>query len=362
MSSTGLRIRQLPHVSLAIRTRFVSRFWLPTLLVLVLACPVVIGAQQPDPLENHINRGLAFLKTQQEPNGAWRLTSEESSGMTGLAVMAFLSAGHLPGEGPYGQVVEKGIRYVLRSQQPSGLLGPPGAYEMYQHGICTLMLAESAGMADAKLSAEIRKRLEKAVALLLKAQNTTVDPFKGGWRYYANSPDADLSVTGWQILALKAAKNVGCDVPSQRIDLAMGFIRRCWDAQAGGFSYMPQGGGPTTASCTGTGILALQICGNDRTSKEVLQGGSYLLKNRIKQGEMYFYYSLYYGAQATFQLGKNYWNVYRPYLHKELFDSQQRNGSWLDVEGLGPSFGTSMSILALTVEYRFLPVYQRPEE
>jgi hypothetical protein len=29
---------------------------------------------------------------------------------------------------------------------------------------------------------------------------------------------------------------------------------------------------------------------------------------------------------------------------------------------LGPTYGTAISILALTVEYRYLPIYQRGEE
>ena len=250
-------------------------------LIVLICFSLALGvsfAQQPDALEMRVSRGLAFLKSMQEPNGSWRLSNEESSGMTGLAVMAFLSAGHIPGEGPYGDVVEKGIRYVLKCQQPSGLLGPPGAYEMYQHGICTLMLAEAAGMADTKLSEEIRRKLEKGVALILKAQNP-----EGGWRYYVNSQDADLSVSGWQILALKAARNVGCDVPSKKIDKALGFVRACWDAPTGSFSYIPNGG-IGTAGCTGTGILALQICAQ-RDTKEALQGGAFLIKNRIRPGD-----------------------------------------------------------------------------
>src|SRR2546421_123342 len=86
---------------------------------------------------------------------------------------------------------------------------------LLHHGICTLMLCEVAAMADAKLAKEIRPKLEKAVKLILQAQRTE-QAFRGGWRYRVNSPDADISVSGWQILALRAARNLGCDVPAQR--------------------------------------------------------------------------------------------------------------------------------------------------
>jgi hypothetical protein len=75
-----------------------------------------------------------------------------------------------------------------------------------------------------------------------------------------------------------------------------------------------------------------------------------------------FSYTVYYGSQAMFQLGGNYWNVYRPQMHKILFDSQQQNGGWTSQDGVGPAYNTAMAILALTVEYRLLPIYQRNEE
>ena len=40
-----------------------------------------------------------------------------------------------------------------------------------------------------------------------------------------------MSVTGWQLLALRAAKNIGCDVPGERIDMAVEYVLRCRDSQ-----------------------------------------------------------------------------------------------------------------------------------
>ena len=45
---------------------------------------------------------------------------------------------------------------------------------------------------------------------------------------------------------------------------------------------------------------------------------------------------------------------------------QNDNGSWFGSDGearmVGPNYTTAMAVLALTVEYRFLPIYQRGEE
>ena len=65
--------------------------------------------------------------------------------------MAYLSAGHVPGEGPYAGVIDKGVRWVLAQQTPAGVIGNQQGMEMYHHGISTLMLAEVCGMTDAKL-------------------------------------------------------------------------------------------------------------------------------------------------------------------------------------------------------------------
>src|SRR5207249_4695384 len=102
-----------------------------------------------------------------------------------------------------------------------------------------------------------------------------------------------------------------------------------------------------TLACTGTGILALELCGKDRHhSRAALQAGSYLLKSPLRPEEPHLYYSAYYGAQAMFQLGHNYWNIYRPQLHKLLLDSQQRNGGWLTNDGIGANYSTALAILA----------------
>ena len=341
---------------------------LSAVLLMLLAAPAFAQAPVKDRLADSVDQGLAFLALMQEKDGAWQLGGTSHPASTSLAVMAFLSAGHVPGEGPYRTHVEKGIRWVLAQQQPSGLFGLPTWEEMYQHGISTLMLCEVAGMTDAETARELKPKIEKAVKVILQAQRTEKNANRGGWRYRLDSTDADMSVTGWQILALRAARNLGCDVPVERIDLAMEFVKQCQgpvpragEPRSRGFTYVP--GGQVTAACTGTGVLTLELCGKDRhRSDEAKSGGSYLLDNPLKINDRHFYYSAYYASQGMFQLGGNYWTIFRPRLHKLLLESQQRNGSWINNEGQGATFTTAMAILALTVEYRLLPIYQRDDE
>lgn len=334
-------------------------------IVVAVAIPFMsnVGeAQAPakDKLEESVDRALVFLQIMQERDGCWAANGEKSPGVTALAVMAYLSAGHVPGEGPYAQNVERGIRWILQNQKPNGMMASNSPHEMYHHGICTLLLAEATGMTDRDLSEELRPKLEKAVSLILKGQRTEGNQHRGGWRYRVDSHDADLSVTGWQLLALRAAKNLGCDVPAERIESALEYVLRCRDASSG-FGYMP--GGRVTMGCTGTGILSLEICRKTKGhSQEALQAGSFLLRHPLRWNDEHFFYSVYYTSQAMFQLGHNYWNTFRPQFHRVLFDNQKPNGSWIASDGYGPVYGTAMSVLALTVEYRFLPIYQRDEE
>jgi prenyltransferase beta subunit len=340
-----------------------SRFRLHIISVLaIFLLAARAHAQQPpakDRLEGSVDRGVAFLALLQEKDGAWQGLGQKHPAISSLAVLAFLSAGHVPGEGPYQAHVEKGIRWIMQQQDPSGLFGAPGVHEMYEHGICTLALAEAAAMTDAKTSREIKPKLEKAVKLILQAQRTENNVYKGGWRYQRDSQDADISITGWQIMALRAARNLGCDVPAERIDLAMQFIQQCREPHSRGFSYMP--GANATPACTGTCVLVLEL-GGKHHAHESLQAGSYLINAPLKYQDQHFFYSAYYTSQAMFQLGNNYWNIYRPRLYKELLDNQQRNGGWINNDRVGASYNTAMAILALTVEYRYLPIYQRDED
>jgi hypothetical protein len=316
-------------------------------------------------MDESIDKALLFLSRTQERDGSWKAGGGANSAVTGLAVMAFLSAGHVPGEGRYGETVEKGIRAVLRMQMANGVIASQQGHVMYHHGICTLLLAEVVGMTDGDLAKEVKKKLEKAVNVILKAQRSR-GAHRGGWRYTVDPlGDSDISVTGWQLMALRAAKNVGCDVPPECIDEAVEYVKRCFDRGTGGFSYMAQGGRATPA-CTGTSILGLELCGKDKHhAPEALKGGSYLLGHPPSWGQMHFYYTVYYGSQAMFQLGGNYWKSYREKLHKALLQHQSFNGSWQGGDsdaGFGPNYGSAMAVLALTVEYRYLPIYQRSDE
>jgi hypothetical protein len=337
-----------------------------------------LAADRPEreAFDDAIDRGLEYLARNQNGDGSWSTSRQggRDPAVTSLAVMAFMSSGHVPGEGRYGKVVDAGIKFVLEQQQRNGLIAGQlqGQMEMYQHGISTLMLAEAVGMLpDRREARRLREKLELAVAVILKAQVRNGED-RGGWRYTMRSFDSDISVTGWQLMALRAAKNVGCDIPAEHIEQAAAYIKRCHDALTGGFRYTRYGA--VTIPCTGTSVLSLALIEKDFfKSTDAYKAGSYLLKNSLNPRQQHFFYGIYYTSQAMFQLGEkpgetNYWTNYRKTLHDLLLrqNPPKAAGCWTgwgwDDSNVGPNYCTAMAILALTVEYRFLPIYQRSEE
>src|SRR6187549_2855190 len=66
--------------------------------------------------EAALRRGLKWLKENQGPEGNW---TSNDLGLVGMGSLAFLSAGHMPGRGPYGKETERSLDYVVRNAQPS---------------------------------------------------------------------------------------------------------------------------------------------------------------------------------------------------------------------------------------------------
>ena len=348
-----------------------SRRLLPkAALIICIATIPAVQAQQiagptDDEIDAGISRALQSLARAQRPGGAWQTDEHgDSTAATSLAVMAFMAAGHLPGEGPYGEQLERAVFWVISQQgQDDMLVGQRRSHgPMYSHGIATLMLAEVLGMMDDEtVSRKCRKALERALKVILKAQDVPkASRHAGGWRYEPHSRNSDLSVTGWQLLALRAAKDVGCDVPAENIDRAVRYIRRLSVKGNHGFGYEgPHGATPTRA---GTGILALEICGRHH-SAEALGAADYLIERPLHTKDSYFYYGVYYCTIGLFKIGGDYWERSRPRLFRTILNEQRRDGSWFTLHGserrYGPIYATSMAVLALAVEYRFLPIYQR---
>ena len=324
-----------------------------------------------DEIDDQIDRAIVYLRSKQHRDGWISDSPTYRNAMTGLAVLAMLSVGHMPSDKtPEGQTIRRAITWLLRpeNQTDEGYFGRVDSSNMYGHGIITLLLAELTGMTiDDAHDKLVLQRLHKAIDLTLTSQSVNKDrQFQGGWRYQPESRDADLSISVWQVVALRSAKNAGIEVPSGAIDSAVEYLRHSYrsgrDARGrldftSGFCYTP--GGRPTYSSAAAGMLAMQVCGQ-YDAEEVKGTADWLMTmhGKLKLNEQYFYYGTYYYAQAMYQYGGKHAEHGRREVARILAPQQQKDGSWPRSEG-GIVYSTSLAVLSLSVKYHYLPIYQR---
>ncbi len=332
-------------------------------------------------VEESIDRALAWLARQQDSDGSIDAPNSAQPAATSLTVMAFLSKGHIPGEGPYGRQLDKAIDFVLATQQPNGLLAYAGGGSRsngktanYNHAIAGLMLTEVYGMTDRVRAAKLKPAILRAIKFTRRDQTLPKSNPRdqGGWRYVYSETfgDSDLSVTAWQLMFLRSAKNAEFDIPKQYIDDAVGYVLRCWEEGQGVF-YYKRSGSETRFSrgMVGAGVLSLAMAGMHDTAM-AQRAGNWLLGypfrfygERIGSGDRFFY-STYYCSQAMAQLGGRHWRQFFPNLVNALLRGQQSSGEWpTEPYGSDRQFGntytTALAVLSLTPPLQLLPVYQR---
>ena len=327
---------------------------------------------KPDEVDKAIESGIEFLLSNQKDNGAIYDRGNPTA-ITALSVMSLAAVGHLPiHPNANGEAMAKALEFLLleKNQDEVGYFGKHGG-RMYGHGIVTLTLAELLGMGmDEETDESIRDRCQKAIDLILKSQKVKKNQAQqGGWRYSPDARDSDLSVTIWQLMALRSAKNSGLDVPASAISDAIEYLKRSYKSKLddqrnpidkkSGFAYQP--GGHPEYTMTAAGLLAMQVCGQYE-SPFVLGAADWLLDNAPKTNRKYFFYGTYYYAQAMYQRGDEHAEKARKLVEEILIPMQKDNGAWRgggSESGQGEVYCSSMAMLALAVKYHYLPIYQR---
>lgn len=341
-------------------------------------------------MDESVQRALGWLAGQQQADGSFPTLPHGQPGVTSLCVLAFAAHGHHPGEGPYGQRIERAIDFIAASQKENGLVarlapeGPTitpnvarhiGESAVYNHAISSLALSEMYGMSQLKRADAVERAIGKALAATLAMQRWPKDlPHdRGGWRYVTDDgvSDSDLSITGWQLMFLRSARNAGFAVPADAIDDAVGYVRRTFDAKEGAFAYTVAGDqGGSSRAMAGAGALALGHAGFHR-SAEAARSGEWLLRNPLDDyngtgGRNYdrYHYSLFNSCQGMYQLGGAAWEQFFPRTVRALLPRQRADGSW-DAESnrndrlYGNSYTTALVILSLGAPNELLPIFQR---
>jgi len=336
------------------------------------ASPADVGAA--------LRKALDFLERNQKPDGFFE---KDHPGISGLAVMALIGGKCVPKD--YTKSIRSGLRYLQSrfDKNPVYEAGPGEAPQtgwsqaddnMYTHAIATLALVEA--VAEMKETG-LKPMAEEALKLILESQNMDSKPAGlggpiepnpetfGGWRYQPNSSDSDISVTGWQVLTLRAAKNTWYDVPDRVFEAAGRYVQGLHDEASGSFGYQT---GPSGGSCcrAGMGALILELCGLAR-DKAVRNAFRFMwdhapVWNIEEPGDGYPFYYWYYGTRAMLFAGGEDWRIWKDWMCRLLVDNQNSDGSWNPAEredglGLGPVYTTALGAMMLEFCCGYLPAY-----
>ena len=207
---------------------------------------------------------------------------------------------------------------------------------------------------DGKRPRSIGAALELAVRAAVTSQKK--NPL-GAWRYSPDATDADTSVSGAVLVGLLAARNAGIEVPDESIDKAISYYKSM-TSTSGQVAYSGGMGG-FDESLARISIATLVYSVARRKDLPQFKATLDYLVEKIDDTASggYAEYQRYYQAQALFQGDIEAWKKWNKLLVRQLKQAQQADGS---IPGqFGAAIGTSLSLLALALNYRFLPIYER---
>ncbi len=327
--------------------------------------------------ETAVQMALQWLAANQTADGSWdpRRTgggiekkvfghdrqgagANADSGITALAVMAFMAGGHTHLEGNYQKNVQQGLEYIIRHQTVDGnLAGNAKLFaRMYCHSMSLLAISEALALTgDARLVVHVQRGVDYSVF----AQNKT----EGGWRYQPGD-QGDMSQFGWQVLAMHSAHAGGIPIPEKTTAGMRTFLDSCCSGTGKGLaSYRPHQNVSTTM--TAEALVCRYFLQDDVSYDTQGQATSRMLNELPSEHHINLYY-WYYGTMAMYHTGGNAWDQWNRALKTALLNTQitdgAQAGSWAP-DGLWAGYGgrvysTAMSALCLEVYYRYLPMYE----
>jgi hypothetical protein len=351
--------------------------------------------------ESAVEKALEWLAKNQDQDGHWDAQKLEGTcaektwadvGMTGIATLAFLGAGHTERVGKYKENVQRAVYWLVDKQIKEGKGKGSWGTLMYPNGIATLALAEATGMSR---NSEAKQAAQMGVDYIQQAQHEYM-----AWDYYANTDGNarnDTSVSGWQVMALKSAKVAGLKVDARAFEGAINWLdvgqnlpkdlKDSYEFEGGMMVYQGKRGDISGPSMSMTAAAALmRIFMGYKTDSPAVAGPCNLMKHEKPAkdhgitvpctdpyppacpGKGIDYYYWYYGTFAMFQMGGDHWTVWNEHLKSTLLPMQRQDGvfagSWDPVGGGripdgGRVFSTALGALCLEVYYRYAKLNEK---
>jgi hypothetical protein len=313
--------------------------------------------------EAAVTRGLRWLVRQQLSDGRWTLSGTADPNpvaATAMGLLPFLAAGKThkaAKDNPYDKNVEKGLSYLKKSQDPkTGFFGGT----MYSHGLATIAMCEAYGVSQ---DPTLRRYAQYGIKLIVDTQSDG----NGGWSYGPSKSAAhrDMSISGWQIMALKSGQMAGLVVPDIAITRSKTFLRNCCNSDEG---YGYTAGGGSSARMTAVGLLSRQYMENwGPSNPQMIKAIKTFIKTNPPDRQDVYYY--YYATQVMHHFGGEPWRDWNEKMREYLIKKQDttkgsKEGSWSPEGDPWAGSGgrlmiTSLNLLTLEVYYRYLPLYYR---
>ncbi|HWA97670.1 MAG TPA: hypothetical protein VG713_04235, partial [Pirellulales bacterium] len=318
--------------------------------------------------EEAVARGLRWLEAHQQRDGSWNFNHQRGScnglcthpgsvasttAATALALLPFLGAGHTHREGDYQATVERGLYYLRGRMQRTEHGADFQEGTMYAQGLTAIALCEALAMTG---DGSLRMPAEGAIEFIVYAQ----DKKGGGWRYSPGQA-GDMTVTGWQMMALRSGQMNYLRVPATTIDQAVKFLDSLGEDSGGTYGYLQRGAEPTS---TAVGLLCRMLTGWPRSNVSLGRGIRYLSNLGPSPNDVYFNY---YATQVLHHWGGADWIAWNQQMRDFLIDTQSRSGHesgswWFEDKHQAAASGgrlytTCMAIMTLEVYYRYLPLY-----
>ena len=328
--------------------------------------------------EAAVARGTLWLAGQQRKNGAWVFdgkSSNEVVAATGMALLPFLAAGQTHKKGPgnkYQDQVEAGLAFLISQQGPDGAFynGRDGSGKLtdkvgtYAQGIATMTICEAYGMTGDKRV--LYGPAQKAVSYVAAIQASD-----GSWGYTPNK-SGDTSIVGWQVQALQSGKLCkGLAVSKPAIDKTRVFLDKVSDTKTHSrYGYGDRNNPTRTRSAVGL-LCRYYIDGWGPDNPSMAAGVEYIMQAMPSSKAKFDMYYYYYATQIMhYYDGPEWREKWNPAMRDLLIERQVPRtqgpigGSWdADAGSIGGNCGrlgtTCLCLLTLEVYYRHLPLYKR---
>lgn len=286
-----------------------------------------ISARTPRPNRAAIERGLEYLARVQFADGRWRFDNLEGvattfprptslradAAATGLALLAFLGAGHDHFDGRYQLVVHDGLDFLVRIQQREGEFAELAGDEsseitaFYSHGIATLALCEAFGMTgDPTLRAPAQLATDHLATRLERELHN-----RDGRTIRQN----DWSVIGWQLATLRSGRLAGLSVDAEALARISATLSQL-QIDANSSDEMQ------TAIA-----LAVELHLSQSNAVAPRRSADQLLAHDSDDNSHRDTYYWYYGSQAMYYVGGDEWQAWSRELYPRLIESQVAAGT-----------------------------------